>query len=48
MSMSIYKEQPNKTEGELERELRLMEEKNESIEFENEEDFEPRPGLISF
>ena len=37
--MSIYKEQPNKTEGELERELRLMEEKNESIEFENEEDF---------
>tara|TARA_A100001011_G_C14045367_1_gene729563 strand:- start:57 stop:536 length:480 start_codon:yes stop_codon:yes gene_type:complete len=39
MSMSIYKEQPNKTEGELERELRLMEEKNESIEFENEEDF---------
>ena len=47
MSMSIYKEQPNKTEGELERELRLMEEKNESIEFDSEEEFENELNRIS-
>ena len=47
MSMSIYKEQPNKTDGELERELRLMEEKNESIEFDSEEEFENELNRIS-
>ena len=55
MSMSIYKEQPNKTEGELERELGLlMEEQDESTDlddfdyYEDLDFIEQKLNMLSF